>query len=212
MRWSPIIAGFLTLASPAAIGAEGEADGKQERHEIRFGMDNYDDKYRLTLNTPLGSGESDQHWNDDNAFWVGYYTRIPFVSLGFVGAFRSSEDQLPGISLNQTSFMGRIEGGLGISLLGPLLRFELMPYAGLGDGRLEVATLFGDDVTHDLITEYGAHLDAISRIGPVEGGLGVGWAKSQVHYDVGLNGNTGRSRVDIEQSGFLWRAILGVVF
>jgi hypothetical protein len=201
----------LSLLPLAARLTAAEDKGDKNDHEVRFGYDGYGDKYRLTLNAPLGSGESDQHWNDQNAFFAGYYMRIPFISLGLVGTFRSNEDHLPGINFDQTVIGGRIEGGLGLSLLGPLLRIEAMPYFGLADGRLEATTLFGDDVTHDLVTEYGAHLDVISRIWRVEGGLGVGWARSEVSYDVGL-GSSVRSRVDIQQQGFLWRAILGVVF
>jgi hypothetical protein len=133
------------------------------------------------------------------------------VSVGLVGTWRDEEDTLAGLTLKQQAIGGRVEAGLSVPLLGPLLHLELMPYGGVANGRLEVTSLFGSDSVHDLVTEYGIHLDAIARVSLVQGGLGVGWAHSQAHYDVGL-GNNLSSRVDIEQEGFLWRALLGFVF
>jgi hypothetical protein len=75
---NPIAVAMALLAVRSVVAAEGEGEDQQaekERHNIRVGYDAYGDKFHLDLSTPLGSGGSDQHWNHDNAVFVGYYAR-----------------------------------------------------------------------------------------------------------------------------------------
>jgi len=104
------------------------------------------------------------------------------VLYGVGGSYDKRTGNFSGSSDTYTAYGVHAHAGLYLSFW--LARFELLPFVGVGNAKLDVAGV-GSDSGH--VTEYGANLNFVIFVPvvPLSGGVGVGYLHSESSHSIG---------------------------